>query len=451
MPQHSPDAPTVRRRTRVALPPPIEPRPSIRTQYGLHDRFVVDGIGWIANADFQGISQRSGGLAEKSYLGLLRFDRNAQPRPREYLLRVAEGFLLEGEISIGRERPSDWPGHRVATRLVFNASRFFRHHGRDVDNRAPLSPSDWLRPSTNASTIEPATLDGNDNIVPETDLRYAAVEATWREALGRYTQSAFSAVTAELCTLMRAGDQLPAVNLFAERQWVSQAEVYWEFSTPAALDRADYWGRAIQASSGRQTRKTVEYDHNSLVFSVKSSRTGLGSTHALSTYAKTPDRVRFEVQYEGDVGRTVRYNGETGLIERLSRIRVHAADQLRKALRVSLEDQSHLAHPRSALLELFSKVYTACDGDDRMAEHVLRLLITSRRLIIPAAEIPDRVREGLAQTPILVRHRERQSDMQSWYRIAPRYLWVLDRLDRAFPARIGDRWTGPIPEHTDES
>jgi hypothetical protein len=382
-------------------------------------------------------------------VALLRYNRHQQPNPRELQFVTAHDSLLSGSwVKVSRSLVPGAPGHRIETKIVFNASRFFRHHGALLGRSDTPVNHEWLWPAVNDQSAA-AAFDGNDNWIEEAALRRAVV--WWQDGLTQYTAATFRRIEAEiLAALLPEGTSSDGrLALFGHRQWVDQAEVYWEFSAPDALDRAAYFGRSMQAGSGYDSRTTIDYRHNAAMF-----RTYVGKDKpvAVSTYAKLRDRVRFEVQYEGDIGREVGYAGETDLVERLLEIRRKAAIKLGKALKWVEQDKSEkIGSPRSALLNLFEKVSIACRGDPKSTVRVLSALLSSPRVLLPAAGIPEDVQRRLAAQHVLVGHRVRpKTDPQPRYRLAPLFEWTVYRLEQAFPPTWGVRWTGLLRDTNED-
>lgn len=437
--------PVIRKRTRI-LPPPLEPTPHPRLSLGFHDRIVVEGIGRVVSADFAELPTRLRRFYRPARPGrahkpVMEYRKGEQPTPHSVKLIGREGTLLAGTvIEIAREAGPQ--GHRIHSRFVLNPTRFFRYNGRSLDVSTDSVAPDILAIPTPVSGR--GSLDDNDNWLDGEDIGRAA--ARWQQCLTTYLDAAFSRVSAELSYACRGVISAEAAQLFAERQWIAQAEVYWEFLAPEAQDRAAYFGRSIHAAMGtpssKTLRTTVEYQHNAASY-----RTRLSTRQPLwfSTYAKTPSRVRFEVQYKGDIGQTVRYDGVTDLIARLERIRQHAHRKALETLRFVPKDNSEHFSPRAGLTDLLARVSVACEGEPFAIGRTLSALIAARRVIVPDASIPEeRLSRLVAQGVLIEQRRLMRTNPPPRYRLAPLYEWVVDRLDQAFPAGRTGRWTGPI-------
>jgi hypothetical protein len=437
--------PVIRKRTRN-LPPPLEPTPHPKLALGFHDRIVIEGIGRVLSADFAELPMRLRRFYRpaqpgRSHKPVMEYRKGEQPTPHSVKLVGREGTLLAGSvIEIARETGPR--GHRVHSRFVLNPTRFFRHHGRSLDVSTGNVAPDVL--ATPRPVSGSGSLDDKDNWLDGEDVGRAA--AQWQECLTAYLHAAFSRVSAEISYACQGVISAEAVQFFADRQWIAQAEVYWEFLAPDAQDRAAYFGRSIHAATGtpssKTLRTTVDYQHNAASY-----RTQLSTRQPLwfSTYAKTPSRVRFEVQYVGDIAQTVRYGGATDLIVRLERIRRHAHRKAVETLRLVPEDNSEQFSPRTGLTDLLARVSVACGGEPSTIGRTLSALIAARRVIVPDASIPEeRLSRLVAQGVLIEQRRVMRTSPPPRYRLAPLYEWVIDRLDQAFPAGRVGRWTGPL-------
>ncbi len=265
--------------------------------------------------------------------------------------------------------------------------------------------------------------------------------ATWEHGLARYVREATSAIESELRDYFAPTGQPVEVSLFEQEKAIVQAEVYWEFRADDAIEAARYYGQAIHAQTGRKVRKTVYFAHNAVGYRVQ-----LGTLPcAVSVYAKTPERVRFEIQYESSISRVVPYRGERDLVRRLLLIRSDACTRLCKVLNPIVRDTSSSSDARAAMTGFLAHVSAACIGTRMDQSVLLNLLISTRRLVKPVAGVPDNVLVELVRRDVVKLLPRSRTEPHEHYVVAPRYQWVLARLDEAFPAYNKQRWTGRLP------
>jgi hypothetical protein len=279
------------------------------------------------------------------------------------------------------------------------------------------------------------SFDQNDNWIETASLPLAV--ANWETALAGYLLQSEHALEGELAEYLTGAGFPAVVRLFAMEKVIAQAEVYWEFRADDAVEAARYYGRSIQAHTSYDVVE-VAYRHNSVSYRVELSK---GPPIGLSVYAKTPDRVRFEVQYKGRISRAVAFDGETDLVRRLLLIRSNARNRLAKALAPVVRDTSKSFSARHAWTELMSRVAIACEGSRLDMETALNLLVSTRRLVRPVAGVPASVIDSLLRQGVIRLKPRGRGQPQDHYVVAPLYQWVLDRLDQAFPPYDKKRWT----------
>lgn len=427
------------RRDRPQLPPPleVEPGPAIGEAHGLHDRFVIHSKGWMGRIDPDDAMRRY--KARKAAWGdggprpLLQVDHRS-PEAGWLKLTVDEDSLLRGSVTVERARGRGAERCMVTSKLTFNASRFFRYHGLRLFHSDATDGVGWLWPIGRASG-KTRSYDGNDNWV---ELLPEAVVA-WKHGLTRYIREAVDAIENELREYLAPVGSPVEVRLFGLEKVIAQAEVYWEFRAGDAVEAARYYGQAAQARTSKDVTKTAYFEHNAVSYRVHLSKR---PPLALSIYAKTPDRVRFEVQYEGRISRAVPYKGEEDLVQRLLLIRSDACRRLQQALVPLVRDSSASANARHVMTDLLAKISAACAASRLDYSVLLNLLISTRRLVKPVAGVPDSVLMELVRQRVIQPHSRSRTEPRDHYVVAPQYQWVLERLDQAFPAYNRRRWTG---------
>ncbi len=427
------------RRDRPQLPPPleVEPGPAIDEANGLHDRFVIHGKGWMDRVDTDEAmgryKARKAALGDSGARALLHVDHRS-PEPGLLKLTVDENSLLSGFVMVEKPRGKVAARCRVTSTLSFNASRFFRYHGLRLFQSSAANGAEWLWP-TRRATGTTRSYDGNDNWV---ELLPEAV-VVWKHGLTRYIREAVAAIECELREYLAPVASPVAVQLFGLEKVIAQAEVYWEFRADDAVQAACYYGQAAQARTGKDVARVAYFEHNAVSYRV---RLGKRPPLALSIYAKTPDRVRFEVQYEGRISRAVPYKGEEDLVERLLLIRSDACQRLRKVLAPLVRDSSASTDARRAMTDLLACISAACVGTRTKQSTLLNLLISARRIVKPVAGVPDTVLAELVRLEVMELRARSRMEPQEHYVVRPRYQWVLARLAEAFPAYNKLRWTG---------
>ncbi len=416
----------IRQRARPALPPPLTDR-RLPSSHGLHDRFVIAGVGRLTTTEFPQLGRINEAL--RGTRPLLA-QTGKQPR-QDKLTLYANGMLLKGTVAIDREGSS--LGRRIDLELEFNATRFFRQRGHQIANGTDSSRQFVIGNKARSEQARLECLDGSDNALTEDQWRRAVFGDVWSRALTVYVSSAFGVIKDDLARVFQC--DADAIQFPEDRLWLKQAEVYWEFAAPQAIDTAVFYGRDLQARTGRST-KVTEYTHNSLSF-----LTELNDTIALATYAKMPDRLRFEARYLRALGRTVRWDRVQGIVPQLMKLREHAAARIRAAVGRVPADHSSQLHAVPALLDLFASIDKAARGNRAAAQQATRLLLTARHIAEPQGQVSDDMLSRLVSAGVLQHAGGTRLDQITRYELVPRYAWVVDRLSAAFGLTLGGGWT----------
>lgn len=195
--------------------------------------------------------------------------------------------------------------HRAKLRLSLNLQRFIRHQPQQDDPRKPWAYRLLRRKDKRTSHGEEASLDGEDNWLPDTpDWKSFAA----KEHFERYLKLIAEQTNSELS---RACDFVTKLNKVTEDDWyelkweqedhysLSSVETLWEFRSDTPIqDVWDIGAKLMQLtkSGGTVTPKEVADPVeagrilNSPCFSIP-----IAEGVRLKVYAKTNKRIRFEI------------------------------------------------------------------------------------------------------------------------------------------------------------
>jgi hypothetical protein len=336
---------------------------------------------------------------------------------------------------------------RAELLLELNPTRFLAHQAADAGfSELPIPIATPLTRSPSLGRrLRAETLDRSDNVLVGNDRLVAASD--WPEILATYFDAVRSAIE-EGINLNDGTHDLVQLEVDWSRPVVRQAEIYWEFGVPDAtgfVRSLDPVMRQVAHSA-----RTVHYaepadppiDRRDL-HGMSSAVNALAVYCALATsidcvvYAKTHERVRFEVRYSANVKELVRPRptGQTGLVELLQHTtrdahrRVSRLFQTLHEFRVGPEpDLVHLAL-------LMAQIGTACAGDAGLARRVTSLLLNTRGITMgPNGEnaVPSDVVDRLVDAGVLTRSRTQLREASRRFALIPRFAAVAEAIGQAF-------------------
>lgn len=415
-------------------PPPIAQLFTPRLELGLFDRINLRLEGMVHVENMDGLRSLGRRRRVASRGGV--FEPSGQTPPNTYgRLDVRPGWQFEGNLTFpGPLRMIRAGEFHFVCDLKLNFSRFA--------NQAGLAESwgdeaNFRRNETSSAETKAFTYDRNDNVVIGTAFAHLMRPGAFEAALTAYLAGVIDLVRRDL--LFLAGD-IEGADWHLETQVVRQAEVYWEFATRRSKTEAAFYGRQIGAHHVRGRKSEHELD-------LVSYRHVLKKGVALSIYAKTQNRVRFEVQYELPISRTARARGST-IVERLLAARNEAYRRLNRLVRDLCPDLSHRSTPRISLMRVLEKIHASCRGNTALFQSTLEVLLDRAAISATNSGIPEETVQSLVRNRVLRGPIARQ---QNLYAATPEVEWVLHRLGEAFGSERGQRWASepadlPAPE-----
>lgn len=404
-------------------PPPIAQLFAPCLEFGLFDRIELrlEGVVHVENMDRLMSLGRRRKVASRGGV----FEPSGKTPPRTYgRLDIRPGWQFEGILTFpGPLRTIRTGDFHFVCDLKLNFSRFANQAGLAEcwDDEANFRRNEMLSAETKGITY-----DHKDNVVIGSAFARLMRPGEFEAALTAYLAGVRELVRRDL--LFLAGD-IEGADWRVDTQVVRQAEVYWEFATRRAKTEAAFYGRQIETHHTRGTKSEHDLD-------LVSYRHVLKKGVALSIYAKTQSRVRFEVQYELPISRTARARGAT-IVERLLAAREEAHRRLIRLLRDLCPDLSHLSTPRKSLMRVLEKIHSACRGNTALFHSTLEALLDRAAISATNSGIPEETVLALARNRVLRGPIARQ---QNLYGATPEVEWVLHRLGEAFGSERGPRW-----------
>lgn len=238
--------------------------------------------------------------------------RSTQALEHPHEARRFEPLLFSGHAYFGGREKFGPSKNRMAihANLGLNLQRFIRHQpaSDDLENFNPKNSKTRLRKrrGERATFDDETALDGKDNWIPNT--------TKWRNfANGNKTimhlRGYIEAVRRRIESEFRRADYVAAKahggtrGFRIEREYyaLSAVENAWEFSSDDAIGDVESWGERIAQFFERRSRedfnssnkKEIEWDRNSPCYSI-----GLAKNVSLRLYAKTSQRIRFEMVHK---------------------------------------------------------------------------------------------------------------------------------------------------------
>jgi hypothetical protein len=353
-----------------------------------HDRIKVRVTMRIGYSSVEQLSEYMEHIGDQSGLvarPLFRVQSDRTPHTRT--LRVMSGWLFSGSGRLHHANAAQGGIATLVLELDLNPTRFLAHHraGASVVELEAMSPEEALATCPdNEAPARAAALDGNDNVLLGT-LRQGGTTLErrgewWRERLGLYLRHVEALLHARLVPTMT--NALPPVHVTAPSfDAVAQAECYWELETNRARTVVALLADRLRAASGqfrlRMHLPSVEeieegHDQNS-----NSVTLHLGRGIQFCVYAKTADRVRFEMRYLADVRDNAArsLHGPVNILTILEAAREDAArrmTRIRETLAMTLAPTSF---DRRHLMDFLRELLYACDGDRDAAEQLMEGLV----------------------------------------------------------------------------
>lgn len=284
--------------------------------------------------------------------------------------------------------------HHISSRaLHLNPTRYMRHfyHRTASENawfacRNLLSANDVSVPANDSEfALDSET---SDNWLPVSHLLRLTPELV-QQHLSDYIGNAFQAITSEIDRakrLLRLTTQQVVIFHNAPRYTLDRVETYWEFHSSDATTRVRQIGELLGSLAGRsnntiyQGNPSSDLRENSICLRYQ-LRTGV----MLRIYAKTPTRIRFEVEHNFQkctiaIQRTV--NTHVAVVETLANVRDLAAQELNRVFeRLEMVGRvPHYSHPAIHFLLLFARSLPGEGEEEKDSEKILSLLAANKHV-----------------------------------------------------------------------
>jgi hypothetical protein len=291
--------------------------------------------------------------------------------------------------------------------------------------------------------LEVLSLDQSDNFIPNPVNFSPCTDwaERWREALGIYLDH-LQAFLAETFAPEAFAD-LEELTLSTPKT----AEVFWELSAGEAGSWVENFAEAVRCTHGQVVIRESGREQNAVWVVIH-----LRKDIALKVYAKTHDRVRFEVQFTqrgriNDLLKSRAVSGSDSLADKLTALNDIASKKLRDVwdtvmtvARPALTTSAREFEDEFAFMAALNSTVPA--GNRTI---VLRLLLRSRGIAAtPEGGIaPDPICRALVRKGLLVR--TQATNRGRFYAVAPRFWAMMDRSRSTSPLTELMRSQSPAP------
>lgn len=320
----------------------------------------------------------------------------------KYRLRLTPGWLFElaGAREAGTVRHDPRTGLvRFSLMLVLNPTRFLAHQGTTDIGQIAARPSEEALRAQNGQML-PRGLDGNDNLLSAEQMGgqyFEGRDQRWRGVIAVYLDHIQRLVAERVAQL---SPEIFQLRSSIEFQAVQQTEVYWELEGRDAVTAVSELRNAVQRSAGT-FRATCGLDHDAVQV-----RLPLTVDIELSIYAKTFERVRFEVRYRRPIRQLASRCGASGgnVLGDLGAVRSDAASRVAGVWR-AIAPAFHAAEKAGDLFDFIDKLRRADLGEETRL--LISLLGNNRGLTecsVPLATIKTLVRLGVLDPRVSLRH-----------------------------------------------
>lgn len=311
-----------------------------------------------------------------------------------------------------------------------NPTRFWAHQpSTDPAQITALPAVDALRANPAVrEQLQDLTLDGGDNVLTSLDqlggIWFPSHERKWDAVLDVYIQKIRELMEASL----RPPRRYAEIDSF--RLYAKQAEVYWELETPEATTWVSSLRKALCSADGMARFSTYglasENRGNTECVSLDKGIFGA------KIYAKTPDRVRIEIDLRSHIAQTAKRAGSDGSEAALSLkfLRNDAERRVHKLWRGLMSLDAGTSEDVE-LFEFLGRFNSAVPTANRAV--LLRLLGNHRRVCPtgPNGYAPPAVLRALERLGIIRKASVRNKAEQTTYAVTGPYTRFFDKfLDR---------------------
>lgn len=384
---------------------------------------------------------------------------------------ILDHWLFLGEIHFNRnyesgmQRPNEWNDVEVEYALDLNPTRFINHLFQKVEEDKERFSVDYFRTLELRSLLSKEDenecyrgLDRNDNIVP---LDIFKLVRPFEEFMSFYIESVLSFLNASIVEAMENCLGRPPMELdmtVSERfNWtINNSEVYWELCVQDELSfvnglwngfqavlnetekRSYYVQREIDAPSGMARSGRMQIENGVAIYANNFGAEDL----RVIVYAKTHNRVRFEVRYNRSLQRLLngdQYNacgnGLDGMLSVLALFKKNSRRRLKKLIQampdLALSERSDF-HVLADFLDIVSKAHN--DFPHTNMRTTLSLFINSGRVIADRGSRTDELMQRLARDHIVknISAELRNDGERKIYHLTPRYFGLLRSMTSVF-------------------
>ena len=352
-------------------------------------------------------------------------------------INIAKGWLFGGKLEIQpQSEDQDW--RDINLYLDLNLTRFVQHQGFG-GWRSRGARNGWmvLRPlEGNAFPAERDSLSGADNLL-STDNFADATRADWADMLMEYVGTVHRCL--DWCVnngVYSRGRQTEFADLTSWRTWtVRQLEIYWEAQGDDAVSfaqavaaNAKGIGEALDHRDYTVTDIVTRTEKNSPSVNMK-----IAKDIRAAAYAKTMNRMRFEIRYDAGVRQAIgapphelsaeHFSNLAGFVDLAIK---DARERLSLVLPRLCAEAKTGYNKNTALARTLAGISSACGGDFLLTYRVLSLLSNNRAISISKNDELSEVMETLAAQKLVTRNRVRRRETVKRYQLAEPMQSALD-------------------------
>jgi len=297
--------------------------------------------------------------------------------------------LFSGKLRTFRnKRPDGRTVCRPVSELRLNPSKALNHSGEKLNSAKAPPWKDVLFERIDPKGLARG-LDGEKNVIPESSLDKAPLRQR------RYIGAVYKAIEAELERASLAIDGLPFDGSFRTTKFSPRVvETYWEFSTPDAVDLVKRLAPSLRAFHRhyREKKHGVQFE---TIGNAPTLTLFLSAGEAIRVYAKTADRIRFEVIHRPKDQNSLMPGGYSAptrkdLGEKLHNLRKRAAKRVNQLLAFLSEWAEETPQDRASTARFASRWYQVLGFGDQ-SERLLDYLRVNGRIVsgqcLPMEEI----------------------------------------------------------------
>ncbi|MEQ9519149.1 MAG: hypothetical protein RLN89_06885 [Parvibaculum sp.] len=351
--------------------------------------------------------------------------------------KILKGWLFSGKLEIQpQSEGQDW--REVKLYLKLNLTRFVQHQGfGGWESRGARNSWMVLRPL--AGNVLPAkrdSLSGADNLISIDNIA-EAIRADWADLLLEYVR------TVHRCLDWYVNGGVYSTNrrtvfsdLTSWETWtVRQLEIYWEAQGDDAVSFAH--AVAANAKSIAAVLDHREYTVTDIVTGIDRNSPSVNMKIAkdirAAAYAKTMDRMRFEIRYDARIRQAIGVPpnelsaGHLPCLSEFIELAIVDAQERLSRILPRLRAQAKTGYNRNtALARTLASISSACGGDLVLTYRVLSLLTNNRAVSVSKDDELSEVMEILEAQSLVIRSRVRRRESEKRYQLAEPMQSALD-------------------------